>query len=178
MPGNDFPILPSTKVAALLDRYPELEDVLIGLAPPFQKLKNPFLRKGVARVASLQQAAAVGGISVSKLVNELRAVVGQPPIPSDNADEQAAYFPPQPDWFDPARIVDSIDESAADPNKMPIAALLQRAMLLNRGEILQLVTHYLPAPGIAIMKQKGYRIWSSQPAPSLIRTYISKPPVR
>jgi len=36
--SHDFPILPSTKVAALLDRYPQLEEVLIELAPPFKKL--------------------------------------------------------------------------------------------------------------------------------------------
>ena len=33
MSDQDFPILPSTKVAALLGRYPELEDILIELAP-------------------------------------------------------------------------------------------------------------------------------------------------
>jgi hypothetical protein len=59
MSDSDFPILPSTKVATLLDRYPELENVLIELAPPFKKLKNPFLRKGVAKVASLRHAATV-----------------------------------------------------------------------------------------------------------------------
>jgi hypothetical protein len=80
VPNYDFPILPSTKVAALLDRYPELEEVLIGLPPPFKKLKNPLLRKGVAKVASLRNAAAVGGITVHELVNKLRAAVGQEAI--------------------------------------------------------------------------------------------------
>ena len=49
----------TTKVAALLDAYPELEGVLIGIAPPFKKLRNPVLRRSVAKVASLRQAAAV-----------------------------------------------------------------------------------------------------------------------
>jgi hypothetical protein len=43
-------IHPSTKVAQLLDAYPELEDVLIRMAPPFKAAKkfNPhFLRVGV-----------------------------------------------------------------------------------------------------------------------------------
>jgi Domain of unknown function (DUF1858) len=174
MPENKLPILPSTKVAALLDRYPQLEDVLIGLAPPFRKLKNPFLRKGVARVASLRQAAAVGGMSVSELVNKLRAAVGQPPIASDDADERAAYFSSQPEWFDAANVVESIDESKSDPRKMPVVTVLQRAATLQRGQILELITNFLPAPGIAIMKQKGFRVWSSQSTPDLIHTYISK----
>jgi hypothetical protein len=75
MPADELPILPATKVSSLLDRYPELEQVLIQLAPPFQKLKNPLLRRGITKVASLKQAAAVGGLPVSKLVNTLRAAV-------------------------------------------------------------------------------------------------------
>lgn len=175
MSTDDFLILPTTKVAALLDHYPELEDVLIELAPPFKKLKNPLLRRGVARVASLKQAAAVAGLSVDKLINTLRTAVGQPPVAFDEADERAVYFPAQPDWFDAARIVHSVDESATDPDKMPIAEVLQHAMRLNPGEILELVTHHLPAPGIDIMKSKGYRVWSLQSAPEVIRTFVCKP---
>jgi hypothetical protein len=50
---DDLPIEPTTKVAALLKHYPELEDVLIETAPPFKKLRNPLLRMSVAKFASL-----------------------------------------------------------------------------------------------------------------------------
>jgi len=58
---------------------------------------------------------------------------------------------------------------------MPVVTVLQRAILLNHGEILELVTNFPPAPGIEIMKQKGFRVWSSQQSPGLMPTYISKP---
>jgi len=172
---QDFPILPSTKVAALLDRYPELENILIGLAPPFKKLKNPFLRKGVAKVASLRHAAAVGGLPVEKLVNTLRAAVGQEPVALGDSGKTISYFSSQPEWFDASKIVASIDESVTDPDKMPIVTVLQRAATLQRGEMLELVTAFLPAPGIEIMKRKGLLVWSLQQTPELIRTYVSKP---
>lgn len=175
MPDRDFPILPSTKIVTLLDQYPGLEEVLIGLAPAFKKLKNPFLRKGVAKVASLGQAAAVGGMPVDELVNKLRAAVGQEPVGSEDSGEPASYFFSQPEWFDALKIVASIDETVIDPDKMPIATVLQRAATLQPGEILELVTTFLPAPGIDIMKRKGLRVWSVQQAPELIRTYMLKP---
>ena len=175
MANHDFPILPSTKVAALLERYPELEDVLIGLAPPFKKLKNPLLRKGVAKVASLKHAAAVGGMPVNDLVNKLRAAVGQGAISSSAADESVSCFSGQPEWFAAAKIVTSIDERAVKPNKMPIVAILQEAARLQPGEMSELVTTFLPAPGIEIMKHKGLLVWSLQQAPELIRTYVSRP---
>src|SRR5205814_640770 len=103
-PHYDFPILPSTKIGELLDRYPELEGILIELAPPFKKLRNPLLRKGVAKVVSLKQAAAVGGVPVNDLVNKLRAAIGQEAIASEDASESISYFSGQPEWFAAAKI--------------------------------------------------------------------------
>ena len=43
MPDDDFPIEPSTKVAALLGRSPELEDIQIDMAPPPIALLNTWV---------------------------------------------------------------------------------------------------------------------------------------
>jgi TusA-related sulfurtransferase len=176
IPERGFPILPSTKVAALLDQYPQVEDLLIGLAPPFQKLKNPLLRKTVARVASLQQVAAVGHLSVRELVNRLRAAVGQRNLTSEEATgETDPYLVPRPEWFDAARVVASIEEKTSDPDKMPVVSILQRAAAMQPGEILELVTTFLPAPGIDILKKKNLLVWSMEDESKLVRTYVSKP---
>ena len=126
-------------------------------------------------VASLAQAAAVGGMPVSELVNKLRAAVGQQAVTSEDFDGTISYFSSRPAWFGSAKIVVSIDETLTDPDKMPIVSVLQRAATLQPGEMLELVTTFLPAPGIGIMKQKGLLVWSVQQAPELIRTYVSKP---
>ncbi len=68
----NLPITPDTKVGALLEAYPELEEHLIACAPAFAKLRNPLLRRTVAKVATLEQAARVGGIGVRDLVRRLR----------------------------------------------------------------------------------------------------------
>ena len=46
-------ITPQTMVGDMLENYPELEDKLIEIAPVFKKLKNPILRKTVAKVATV-----------------------------------------------------------------------------------------------------------------------------
>ena len=169
----ELPILPSTKVAALLDRYPQLEDVLINLAPPFRKLKNPLLRKGVARLASLQQAAAAAGLPTGELVNKLRAAVGQEAVNADEAGAEEAYFTAKPAWFDATKVVSTIDERAAsDPDQMPIAGVLQKASLLREGAILELITAFIPAPGIGVLLKKGFQVWSVKDDTGAIRTYI------
>ncbi len=48
-------IIPDSKVGALLQEFPQLEDVLIQMSPAFGHLRNPVLRKTVAKVATLRQ---------------------------------------------------------------------------------------------------------------------------
>jgi hypothetical protein len=110
-------VTPETKVAALLDAYPELEDALIKLAPPFKKLKNPLLRRSVARVASLRQAASAARLPVEDLVNHLRAAVGQAPLTAEGSKDEE-YLRDHPEWFDVTKISASITEGENDdPDK-------------------------------------------------------------
>jgi hypothetical protein len=166
-------ITPETKVAELLTHYPELEDVLIGMAPPFKKLRNPILRRSVAKITSLRQAAAVGRISVDDMVNQLRAVVGQAPISAAASAPEDDYYGKQPDWFDKERIVASLNEADIDPDVMPLNPVISRASKLSEGEIVEFITHYLPAPAIDIMQNKGYLTWTVQQG-DVTKTYFSK----
>jgi hypothetical protein len=171
---EELSILPSTGLWTLLNRYPELEEVLIALAPPFKKLKNPILRNGIARIATLAQVAAVGKMTADTLVNKLRAAVGQECLPSIGKGDTSSYFSDQPEWFDANKIVSSIDDrNSAASNTMPIVTVLQRAAHLQPAEILELITTFLPAPGIDVMRRKGFRIWSIA-EDNLVRTYVSK----
>jgi Domain of unknown function (DUF1858) len=79
------PITPAMKVAELLDSWPELERVLIAQAPAFRRLRNPVLRRTVARVATLEQAAGVGGVPVRELVAALRRAAGMDDTTSGDA---------------------------------------------------------------------------------------------
>ena len=56
---------------------------------------------------------------------------------------------------------------------MAINPLLRRASKMREGEILELVTTFLPAPGIDLMKNKGFAAWSLEQGP-LIKTYFSR----
>ena len=157
-----FSIDPETKVAKLLDHYPQLEDVLINIAPPFRKLRNPVLRRSVARVASLRQAAAVAGLSVGEVVNTLRNAVGQEVYETDLKSADSSYFGEQPSWFNPERVVRCIDEREVDPETMPLTVVMEKAKGLRPGEILELITSFLPAPGIDIIRKKGLRVWTTR----------------
>jgi hypothetical protein len=180
--GDEFPsgsgampdetlITGETRVGELLRDHPEVEEVLIGMAPAFEKLRNPVLRRGVGRVATLKQAAAVGRIPVVAMVNELRVAAGQVPL-EDAGGEETSYFESRPAWFSQERVIEVVREDEIDPNMMPIRPLLRRARKLGSDDILEFVSSHLPAPGIDILRKKGYRTWSVEDEP-LIRTYVA-----
>jgi DUF438 domain-containing protein len=64
-----------TKVDELLKQYPFLLDFMITLSPVFKNLKNPVMRKTVGKVATLEKAAAIGGLEVASLISSLSAEI-------------------------------------------------------------------------------------------------------
>jgi len=173
MTSDNIEITPSTTVNELLEAYPELEETLINIAPPFKKLNNPLLRKSIAKIATLKHISAVGNVPLNDLINELRKAVGQ----SETSDsyEEEKYFSDQPDWFSKDKIMVSINEEKLEvKDKMTVVVLLQEAKQIKNGEIIELKTTFLPAPGIDTMKSKGYSVWSVKEDENLIKTYFLK----
>jgi hypothetical protein len=172
MADDKLDITPSVTVHHLLEAFPQLEDVLIGIAPAFKKLKNPLLRNSVAKVATIKHISAVGGVPLAELISTLRKAVGQSPS-SDFYDDDD--FLPKPDWFSEDKIAISIDESKIDDKgHMTLVFILKEAKHVKKGEILELVTTFLPAPGIDVLKSMGYDAWTVKSEGNLIRSYFLK----
>jgi hypothetical protein len=166
-------ITPSTKINDLLKAYPELEEVLLATAPPFKKLKNPFLRRGVARVATIRHVSSVGKVSLDTLVNNLRLAVGQPVTDASYSEEE--YFGEQPSWYSADKVaMNIVEDELDDKNKMTLVVIHEKAKDVKEGEIIELVTTFLPAPGIDIMKSKGFSAWSREEEDGVVKTYFLK----
>jgi len=61
-----------------------------------------------------------------------------------------------------------------DKDKMTVVAILREAKKIQKGEIIELITTFLPAPGIDSMKAKGYLVWTTKNDGDTIRTYFMK----
>ena len=164
-------ITPETKISALLDHYPHVEDVLIEITPAFKKLRNPILRKTIAKVATLRQVAQIGDVSLATMINKLRAAVGQ--TTDSEIDDESKAAATQPDWFDSAKIAKSLDaRPILESGQHPMSQVLDELKELKSGEIYELITPFLPAPLIDMAKQKGYHAWSKEEQADLVRTFF------
>jgi hypothetical protein len=172
MSNTKLMITPKTKVGEILDAYPQLENVLLELSPSFAKLRNPILRKTVARVASLQQAAIVGGLKVEELVNRLRKEVGQDSIVG-NIENGEYIVAITPYWYSNDKIGHRFDASPIiNSGGSPMAEILSIVKNLQSDEILELKTPFVPAPIIDKLKEKGYNVFSMEKGNTVI-TFIT-----
>lgn len=156
-----LPIGPETTVGAMLDAYPELESVLVEMAPAFAKLRNPVVRRTVAKVATLEQAAKIGGVSLQAIILRLRDFTGQSapdlpmPEPSSDASENAS-------WLTAGRVVEEIDADAMlERGIHPIGKIREAVGGLGPGEVVVLRSSFRPQPLIETLRRSGTAVHSS-----------------
>ncbi|HPO54593.1 MAG TPA: DUF1858 domain-containing protein [Ignavibacteriaceae bacterium] len=163
-------ITPDTKVAELLNNFPELEKVLISLAPEFVKLNNPVLRRTIARVTSLKQAARVGNLDLAVLINKLRSAVGQDTEYLGKKDDSEESGPV---WLANSAITTEYDATEDLNNGIhPVAKVTKEAAGLKSDEVFCLVTGFVPAPLIDILKEKGHEVYTQKEQNGKFKTFI------
>ncbi|MCL4234403.1 MAG: DUF1858 domain-containing protein [Deltaproteobacteria bacterium] len=163
-------ILATTRVGALLDAYPELEAELLDISPAFAKLKNPILRKTVAKVATLRMAAEMAGVPVGELVNRLRRAAGQ----GETTVESAAPIDDDATWIADVRLVHRFDaEEMLSRGEHPLEPAIDRAASLQAGEAIVVASPFRPDPLIDAFRKKGYRTTCRQVDASAFETWIT-----
>jgi hypothetical protein len=166
-------ITPKTKVYELLQAYPELEDILIEIAPVFKKLRNPVLRRTIARVTTLQQAAQVGEVPVHTMVNTLRQKVGQDSL--EGLEATASGHSGKPPWLKEENITKRLDAlPIIEQGGHPLGEVLTGVGDLKAGEIYELVTPFLPAPLIERVVDQGFDNWSEKKSEDHFINYFFK----
>ncbi len=163
-------ILATTRIGALLDAYPELEAELLAMSPAFSKLRNPVLRKTVAKVATLRMAAEMAGLPVGELVNRLRRAAGQ----GETAVESTAPAQDDAAWAADVRVAQRFDaEEMLSRGEHPLEPAMDRAKSLVSGEAIVVASPFRPDPLIDAFRKKGYRVTCRQVGPAAFETWIA-----
>ena len=166
-------ITPETKVGALLRDFPELEDVLIDVSPAYRALKNPILRRTVAKVANLRQVAKVGGVPLGALITRLRTTVGQSPLPDEAQSPAGAAA--RPSWAQEQTVTAGFDARVfIEEGGHPLERVMEDLGKLPAGEVYGLTTPFQPEPLIDLAKRKGFEAFSLWESTDLVRTYFKR----
>ena len=173
---KELSITPQTRVGALLDAYPELEETLIDMAPAFARLKNPVLRRTVAKVATLEAAAGLAGLEPREMVAALRRAAGQPVEEEEGgspAREDAGG--PVPEWVDEERVRATVDAAEIiSRGEVPLPVVLEAARGLSGGEILRVTVSFEPVPLIETLQKQGYRTFVRKDRPEEVELFVAR----
>ncbi len=156
-------ITPKSKIHDVLTHFPQLEEEIIRAAPPFENLRNPLLRRTAARLATLEQAARIGGLNPLELVNHLRRLAGQPELTNTMDLPSPADIPPasadDPDWVrgEPQFVVDGNQLLAR--GEVPLQHVHQLLARLEEGRCLLLITNFEPQPMIEAIQKQNRKVY-------------------
>jgi uncharacterized protein (DUF2249 family) len=74
--STQHPVSPSDRVSDVLARDERLVEVFARQTPHFAKLRNPMMRRVMARLVTVEQAARICGAPAESLVHELNRALG------------------------------------------------------------------------------------------------------
>jgi hypothetical protein len=156
-------ITSSSKLFDVLEAYPFLEGQIVNIAPPFQNLKNPVLRRTVGKLATLEAVARVGGMDANRLVNTLRRAVGQDEIQADAAEPGPIEIPERaeadPPWIagEPQFTVNGI--ALLQRGEIPLGKVNELLTRLDPDRYILLVTDFEPTPILEAMQKQNRRLY-------------------
>lgn len=175
MSRNRVDITPDTRVADLLRDYPELESSLLQFSPAFAALQKQVLRKTVAKVTSLQQAAKVANINIVELVNTLRKEAGMGGLEENFCPESNETPVPISQMAPITPITFTLDvRPIIEAGEHPKDEVLAQAEKLLPGECMELISPFPPTPLINLLQKKGFEVSMLAPDGGIVRTFVKR----
>lgn len=152
-------ITTTTKLFDLLAGYPDLEEKIIGIAPPFKNLKNPVLRKTVTKLVTIEKVALIGNQDVNGFLNTLRREVGQEETGGESKME-ISWNQGEPEWIKekPAEIVNGTEMLGRGVH--PLAHINEIMKSLDKKQFVRLLTNFKPIPLIEAMETQNFEVFS------------------
>ncbi|MFP4623313.1 MAG: DUF2249 domain-containing protein [Gemmatimonadota bacterium] len=156
------------RVADVIARDEGLIDVFESVSPAFRRLRNPAMRKVMARLATVAQAARVAGVDEAELLARLNGAgssstsnAGPGRIPETGgymADER----PEALQAIDEEKVIELDVREDLRQGKEPFSRIMAAKQEVPAGGALRLRAIFEPAPLYAVLAKQGFRHHTEQ----------------
>jgi TusA-related sulfurtransferase len=152
------PITAGDTVSDVLARSESLVDVFVRHAPHFAKLRNRAMRRIMARLVTVEQAARTANVSPERLVHDLNEALGI----SDPADVVQRVPETSTASADLARHPDNANVVELDvredlrAGREPFSKIMLAVAQLGADDVLRLRTIFEPAPLFGVLAKRGF----------------------
>lgn len=168
-----------TKIAYLIKQNKDSIEAIAQVAKPFEKLRNPILRKMLAGRTSLADAARMGGCDIEVLGAALKPLgfefvnESQRQQKGKGALTASAEFRDHVDTL-PQTVLDVRADLAAGED--PLKKIMAAVTALPRGHVLRLINTFEPTPLLALLANKGFESFVEQKGPDEVHAFFRQPP--
>lgn len=164
-----------TKISKLIESNDNTIEVISSINRHFKKLKNPFLRRALAPRVTIADAARIGGVPVSVMIDKLKE------IGFTTADDSESVSPLDKNRTNQNKIdmrketiieldVRPILEAGTDP----FEAIMAKLKTMDDSHTLKIINSFEPIPLLNILKKKGYAYETERPESGVVHTFLEK----
>lgn len=168
------------RVASVLARSPEALEVFASASPAFERLRNPMMRRTMARLVTVEQAARIAGIETDALLAKLNHAIGEA-LPANEARStsthtQTPQAPPGLLETPASRLFDLDVREDLRQGREPFMAILKAARELPQGHVLRLRAIFEPVPLYAVLAKQGFAHFTERLADDDYRVWFHRSP--
>jgi len=167
------PISATDRVSDVLTRDESLVEIFVRLGPQFSKLRNRALRRVMARLVTVEQAARMAGVSTAELLLDLNTAIGLAPAVAptergassrdgdertDSGGRDAESVGAETRDVHPvdARVVEIDVRDDLRAGREPFSRIMAATSALGPGEVVHLRTTFEPFPLYAVMAKRRF----------------------
>ncbi len=163
------------RVAKVLERDERLIEVFASLSPTFERLRNPGMRKVMARLVTVSAAAHMAGIDEQLLVDRLNEALGEGTpdepeagpsmIESSDPASEAPSEPSTPPWLASITADDIIDVDVREDlrqGREPFSRIMAARASVLPGQVLRLRAIFEPVPLYYVLGKQGFEHWTQK----------------
>lgn len=153
------PIALEDKVSDVLARDESLVEVFTRHAPHFAKLRNRAMRRVMARLVTVEQAARTANIPAERLVRDLNAALGLADDASSGGVVQLtphAVAAPGERHPQNAPVIELDVRDDLRAGREPFSRIMSAIGRLRQGDVLRLRAIFEPVPLVTVLAKRGF----------------------
>ena len=152
------PVTAADTVSDVLARSESLVDVFVRHAPHFAKLRNRAMRRIMARLVTVEQAARTANVSPERLVHDLNEALGiaDPVDVARKTPDTVAASTNLASHPADANVVEVDVREDLRAGREPFSKIMLAVAQLRADEVLRLRTIFEPAPLFSVLAKRGF----------------------
>lgn len=164
----------NTKIAQLLKGHPDALEAIISIDSKFSKLRNPLLRKLLARRTSISMASKIAGVQVTDFFDKLKPLGFEIDTATLPLIEEKTALPQFISQLTTAQIIDFDVRELLASGKDPLTLILDKVKSVKPGEALKVINTFEPVPLIKMLEKQGFDVYADLISNDLVETYFYK----